>query len=138
MHRCGKLCCSHKDHVGYGGSNLIYNNAVIDGEGIELLAVNMPAKGHSIFNNTVQNCSIGIRVSAAGGNNTFHANNIIENDVGIRLGNAGENTTCFHNNFVNNKVQFSLISFKDTDILTMAKKATTGAITPAMIPTKMR
>jgi hypothetical protein len=66
-----------------GSSNMIYDNIVTDGDGISLIDYAKPtaANGNTFFNNTVENCSVGLVVWLNGysSNNTVYHNNFIGN-----------------------------------------------------------
>jgi hypothetical protein len=112
-----------------GGSGCkIHGNVVTDSSGIGI-----HTNGNEVFNNTVENCNYGIKLSGyasytevyanrvtnnkvglsvvtEGNNNTLFANYVANNQYGaeaVHVVSIGENNTFYHNNFVNNTEQVS-------------------------------
>jgi hypothetical protein len=89
----------------YGGySNAIYNNTVINGNGISSVWI-----GNRIFNNTVENCTRGVgAVGAGSANNVFYANRIVNNDIGLGVSTEGGNNIFYANYVANNTIGVSI------------------------------
>jgi nitrous oxidase accessory protein NosD len=104
----------------------VYNNTVINGDGIAVggndnivlnntlknntfgLTACIYASNNVFYSNTVINNSIGIRNNAEGNNNTFYANHVANNQYGVEARfyfPVGENNVLYHNNFVDNVEQ---------------------------------
>lgn len=71
-----------------GSSNMVYDNVVTGGDGINLLDHDQPSvKGNLIFNNTVRNCTFGLVVwfGSKSSDNAVYHNTFIGNKQQVRL-----------------------------------------------------
>jgi nitrous oxidase accessory protein NosD len=92
-----------------GFANMIYDNVVADGEGITLIGYNEPyaANEENIFlNNTVKDCSFGLRVWLGGWQ-----------PDGIVYHNYSSQNIVYHNNFIGNDRQVSFYQYNRSWII---------------------